>query len=344
MLSMLVRLSVPGRDAGGGPQPHPAYGDQLNDRAAPGVPAEGRVAVTWQEEPGHFADGEPYSLRVPGYAFRDLRFGPLGPETRISPRVAPAVIGLGFLEAVDEATLEALADPDDRDGDGISGRVNRVWDVAARRPAAGRFGWKATVPTLRQQAAAAALGDIGLTTSLFPAQNCPPVQRACRDATGGGRPELPDGFLDKLTFYTQTLAVPARRGAHEAGERLFVAIGCAGCHQPTLRTGRHPTQPRLSSQVIQPFTDLLLHDLGEGLADGRPDFEATGREWRTPPLWGIGLVELVNGHTLFLHDGRARGLAEAILWHGGEAEGARERFRTMPRGDRHALLAFLGSL
>ncbi|HEX9648783.1 MAG TPA: di-heme oxidoredictase family protein, partial [Alphaproteobacteria bacterium] len=276
-----------------------------------------------------------------------LAFGPLGDDAMLSPRVAPATIGLGLLEAVPEATILALADPADADGDGVSGRPNRVAGEVGGGIALGRFGWKANQPSLRRQNAAAALGDIGLTSTLFPDENCAAPQDACRAAKSGGAPELSDAFLDKLTLYTRLLAVPRQRGADAEpvrhGEQLFRAAGCAACHMPTLVTGAHPLA-ELAGQVIHPFTDLLLHDMGEGLADGRPDFAATGREWRTAPLWGLGLVETVNGHTYFLHDGRARNLAEAILWHGGEAEAARERFRALPRGDREALLAFLRSL
>jgi len=348
MLSMLVRLSLPGADAHGGPRPHPVYGDQLGDRAIPGVKPEGRAVLTWSETEGRFPDGERFTLRAPQLRFADLAYGPLGRDILTSVRVAPAVIGLGLLEAVPEATIRALADPEDRDGDGISGRVNMVWDIAAGGPALGRFGWKANAPNLRQQNAAAAQGDIGLTTTLFPDQSCSAAQAACRRATAGGTPEVSDEFLDKLTFYTQTLAVPARRTAADAavrrGEALLTALGCAVCHRPTLMTGPHPTVPLLSNQTIHPFTDLLLHDMGEGLADGRPDFLASGREWRTPPLWGIGLVRAVNDHGFLLHDGRARGLVEAILWHGGEGEAARNRFMALPKAERDALIAFLESL
>jgi CxxC motif-containing protein (DUF1111 family) len=348
LLSMLVRLSVPGTDAHGGPRPDPVYGDQLNDRAILGVPAEGRPTVEWEERPGSYGDGTAFSLREPHWRIDDLAYGPLGAGVMLSPRVAPAVIGLGLLEAVPEATIQALADPDDADGDGISGRMNTVWDAVAKRPALGRFGWKANQPTVMQQNAAAAQGDIGLTTSLFPAQSCSPAQTACGAAITGGDPELSDAFLEKLTLYTRVLAVPGRRDLDDPsvrqGEALFTSIGCAACHTPTLVTGDGADEPGNRRQTIHPFTDLLLHDMGPGLADGRPDFLASGREWRTPPLWGIGLVRVTNDHEFFLHDGRARGFAEAILWHGGEAERAREAFRTLPPGDRDELLAFLRSL
>jgi CxxC motif-containing protein (DUF1111 family) len=248
---------------------------------------------------------------------------------------------------VPDTVLLGLADPDDADGDGISGRVNRVWDVEREVVAIGRFGWKSNQPTIRQQVSHAAAGDIGITSTPAPADACTPPQKDCRAAPSGGTPELSDAFLDKLVLYSQTLAVPHRRHAGdsqvERGGGLFVAAGCAGCHRPTLQTGPHAL-PQLAQQTIHPFTDLLLHDLGEGLADGRPDFEAGGSEWRTAPLWGLGLIRDVNGHELLLHDGRARGPAEAILWHGGEAQRAREAFRAMPRADREALVAFLRSL
>lgn len=347
MESMLVRISVPGRDAHGGPRPHPVYSDQIQDRAIPGVPAEARVVLAWEETSGKYADGEAYTLRRPKISFADPAYGPLGTDVMTSPRVAPAMIGLGLLEALPEEVLLARADPDDANRDGISGRPNRVWDVANGRPALGRFGWKANQPSLRQQSAGAAAGDIGIISTLATADACTATQSACRALPSGGTPEMSDEFLAKLVLYARTLAVPDRRKGGDpqarAGEALFSATGCTACHTPTQRTGAHELAA-LTNQTIHPFTDLLLHDMGEGLADGRPDFEADGREWRTTPLWGLGLIQTVNGHELLLHDGRARGVAEAILWHGGEAEAARERFRAMPKADRDALLAFLGSL
>ena len=344
---LLIRLSVPGALADGRAPGDPRYGTQLQDRALPSIPVEGRVAIRYEEIHGAYADGEPYTLLAPRYELEDLAFGPLHPDARLSPRVGPAVIGLGLLEAIPEPAIRALADPDDRDGDGISGRPNEVWDVRRGAMALGRFGWKANVPTVEQQVAAAFHGDVGITSTLFPDENCPPVQTDCRAALHGGVPEVPDERLLKVVFYTRTLAVPAMRDVDDpevrAGARAFLQAGCAKCHAPTFTTGEHAI-PALSHQVIYPYTDLLLHDMGEGLADGRPDFQATGREWRTPPLWGIGLVPTVNRHTRFLHDGRARNLAEAILWHEGEGAAAREAFRTMPRAARAALLRFLESL
>lgn len=346
--SMLIRLSVPGATPEGGPREHPLYGGQLNELAIPDVPAEGRTLIAYNEMPGQFADGIKFSLRKPSYTFTQLSFGPLGPDTMISPRVAPQMIGLGLLEAVPDETLLALADPNDADGDGISGRVNRVWDTQAKRKAVGRFGWKANVPNLLQQDASAARGDIGLTTSMFPAQNCPPGQTACAAQTTGGEPEISDEFMEKLILYSRLLAVPAQRNPNDPqvrrGAELFAAANCNACHVTTLKTRADAALPELANQTFHPFTDLLLHDMGEGLADNRPDFEASGREWRTPPLWGIGLFHTVNRHTNFLHDGRARNLDEAILWHGGEGEASKEAYRAMSKDERDALLAYLGSL
>jgi CxxC motif-containing protein (DUF1111 family) len=344
---LLFRLSVPGEDPHGQPAPEPTYGGQLQDRSIQRVAPEGSVRITYEEVPGKLADGTKYSLLKPTYEITDLASGPLAPDTMISPRIAPAVFGVGLLEAVPDATIRANADPDDRDDDGISGRANTVWDVAKQQMALGRFGWKANVPTVEQQNAGAFQGDIGITSEMFPEQPCTPAETACLAAPNGGEPELDAHKLDRVTFYTRTLAVPARRGVKQdevkRGEELFRSMGCSSCHLPTLETGESDI-PELSNQTIHPFTDLLLHDMGPGLADGRPDGEATGREWRTAPLWGIGLQSTVNKHTRFLHDGRARNLEEAILWHGGEAKAAQEEYVQMPGEDRKALLAYLRSL
>jgi CxxC motif-containing protein (DUF1111 family) len=347
LLSVLIRLSIPGQTDSGGPAPEPTYGGQLQPKAIPGVLPEGNAFVSYEEIPGAFPDGETYSLRRPIYTF-ELGRSAMDAATLRSPRAAPAMIGLGLLEAIPEEDILAAADPDDTNGDGISGRPNRVWDAASGTKALGRFGWKANQPTLAQQTAGAFLGDMGITTTLFSSQECTSMEADCLDAPNGGVPEASALILERVTFYSTTLAVPARRDWKDPtvvlGKQRFFEAGCGGCHSPAFHTGTLEDFPELSSQTIRPFTDLLLHDMGEELADGRPDFEADGREWRTPPLWGIGLVEVVNGHTNLLHDGRARGLLEAVLWHGGEAEASREAFRAMPREDRSALLRFLESL
>jgi CxxC motif-containing protein (DUF1111 family) len=349
-----VRISVPGADEHGGPRPVPAYGDQIQDRGIPGVPAEATPSIAWQEIDGAYGDGTPYTLRRPVVSLTNPAYGPLPADLLTSFRVANPMIGLGLLESVPVDTLHALADPDDRDGDGVSGRVNIVWDAGSKTMAEGRFGWKANAPSLVHQNAGAALGDMGITTPVHRADLCSPGQEACLAAAAAanptGEPEMGFDLFLRLTVFSRLVAVPAQRDADapavRRGERAFRDIGCASCHMPTLIAGKanDGVKPEFAGQVFHPFTDLLVHDMGEGLADGRPDFLATGSEWRTTPLWGIGLTEAVNGHTFFLHDGRARNLAEAILWHGGEAHAAKERFRSLPAPGRADLLAFLNSL
>ena len=344
---LLLRLSIPGTDATGAPLPDPNYGSQLQDRAIRQIPPEGRLILTYTEIPGTYPDGQPYTLLSPRYDFADLAFGPLHPDLLFSPRVAPAVFGAGLLAAIPESVILAQADPADADGDGISGRPNMVWNWRHDKAALGRFGWKANQPTVEQQVAAAFLGDIGITSPLFPEENCPPLQTDCQSAPNGGAPELPAERLQKITFYNRTLAVPAMRNLDDPqvaqGAKLFLSAGCAACHTPQYVTGESDI-PALSHQTIYPYTDLLLHDMGDGLADNRPDFLANGREWRTPPLWGLGLIETVNGHTRLLHDGRARSITEAVLWHGGEGEKARNNFSGLSQQERAALIAFLNSL
>ena len=343
---LLLRLSVTGEALRGGPMPHPVYGGQLQDRSVPGVPAEGRIAITTEDIVGTFADGTRYTLQQPTYAVADPAFGDPGDGLLIGPRIAPQIIGMGLLEAVPASTIRAAADPDDADGDGISGRTNTVWDEVANEPALGRFGWKANVPSVRQQTAGAFNGDLGVTSPVFPDEDCTPAQDVCAATPDGGSPEIDDDTFDAVVFYTRVLSVPAARGADDAavrrGAKVFADSGCASCHTPTLRTGGSDIDA-LSRQTIHPFTDLLLHDMGPDLADGRPDFEASGSEWRTPPLWGIGLVSKINGHTRFLHDGRARTLLEAVLWHGGEAESSADAVRSLPEADRAALISYLES-
>jgi CxxC motif-containing protein (DUF1111 family) len=346
LVSMLFRLSVPGAAPDGGPLPDPIYGGQLSGGSVLGVAAEGRGIVAYTEVRGAYPDGEPYSLLMPSYRVEDWAYGEPGAGLMISPRVAPAMPGMGLLEAIPEADILARADADDVDGDGISGRPNYVYDLRAEAPRLGRFGWKANQPTVEQQVAGAFVGDIGITSPLFPAENgTAPQQLGSRP--GGGEPEIEEADLADVVAYARTLAVPARRDWQvpdvKKGSELFDALGCAACHVREQRTAASDI-PALSSQTIHPYTDLLLHDMGDSLSDGRPDYRAEGNEWRTPPLWGIGLVHAVNGHTRFLHDGRARSLEEAVLWHAGEGAAARARFRGLSPPDRRALIGFLQSL
>ncbi|MGG6295772.1 di-heme oxidoredictase family protein [Leptolyngbya sp. AN02str] len=310
----------------------PGIGTQVQEHAVYGFEPEAQVHISWRTHTGIYGDGTSFSLRSPQIAIRQRNGQPLSSSVMTSPRIPAPVFGLGLLEAVPEADILQLADPDDRDGNGISGKPNYVWDVEKQAEVLGRFGWKANNPTLLQQNAAAYVNDMGVTNPLFPEPD--------------GSVEVSDRELTAATVYVQTLGVPARtlldNSQVQQGERLF-ANTCASCHIPTLQTGNHPIAA-LAQQTIHPYTDLLLHDMGTGLADQRPDFRATGTEWRTPPLWGIGLTQTVLPYSGFLHDGRARTLEEAILWHGGEAEAAKEQFRTMSQSDRAALIQFLRSL
>ncbi len=351
-VSMLVRLSVPASETDdltrSGLVPEPNYGGQFQDAAIPGVEPEGRVRVSYEPVTLTFADGHQVTLRKPRLAFSDLAYGEMHPATLFSARVAPPMIGLGLLEAIPEADLLAHADPNDDDGDGISGRANRVWDSANNTTAMGRFGWKAGQPGVLQQSAGAFANDMGLNSHLVPTDSCAPSQTACLAMPNGGEVEVSDSVLNSVVFYSRTLAVPARRNVEDPqvlkGKALFHEANCQGCHIPKFTTGAQAPEPELANQTIRPYTDLLLHDMGPGLADGRPEFLANGQEWRTAPLWGIGLTEAVNGHTQFLHDGRARNLMEAVLWHGGEAAASRDKVLTFDADQRAALLAFLNSL
>ncbi|MDZ7601187.1 MAG: di-heme oxidoredictase family protein [Hoeflea sp.] len=335
--------------------PDPVYGGQLQDLAVPGLKAEGRMLIAYAEQKVELGDGTVVSLRKPAYSVADLGYGPLDPETTLSPRMTPPMTGLGLIEAIHPADIIARADPDDKDGDGISGRVALSRDPATGAIALGRFGWKAQNATVRQQSAGAFAGDIGISTPDVPLSHgdCTPAQTACLELPTGVQPglgdaEAPDPVLELVTFYAENLAVPARRDVDDktvlAGKQLFYDLGCASCHTPKYVTSRQAENPAHRFQLIWPYSDFLLHDMGEGLADGQAVGAADGREWRTPPLWGIGLTEVVNGHTFFLHDGRARNLSEAILWHGGEAQAARDRFAGLDKAGRDSLVKFLESL
>lgn len=342
--SLLTRVSIPGTDEYGGPLAIPGYGAQMQDKATTGKAPEAKVKIDYTEIPFTFADGETVSLRKPAYTMNNP-YKPLPPGYMMSIRLAPPVFGLGLLELVPDETLLSFADENDANGDGISGRPNYVHDPISNKKVLGRFGLKANNPNLMVQVASAFHQDIGITSYLFPRESS-----FGQDQYDGlhDDPEIADSMLDATTFYVRTLAVPARRDVSNAvalqGERIFKQLNCAGCHIPTMYTGVDVRLPVLSNQRIHPYTDLLLHDLGDDLADGRPDYVANGNEWRTPPLWGIGLFAKTNGTPYYLHDGRARTLTEAILWHGGEAKRSKDAFVQLTKADRDALLKFLQSL
>ena len=340
--------------------PDPTYGVQLQDLAVPGLAAEGKVAVAYTEETVTLAGGETVSLRKPHYAVTDLAYGPLGQATTVSPRVAPPMIGLGLIEAIPDADILAHADPDDKNGDGIRGRAAIVRDHRSGQLAIGRFGWKAQNATVRDQVADAFVNDIGISTPDQPNAygDCTAKEPHCLAMPTGvqkrlGDTEAPGPILDLVTFYSENLAVPARRKASFPdvlhGKEMFYQSGCAACHTPKFVTrddlkGSDGKATAQAFQLIWPYSDFLLHDMGNGLSDGQQVGVASGRDWRTPPLWGIGLTQTVSGQQAYLHDGRARTLTEAILWHGGEAEKARNNFANLSQGDRQALINFLESL
>ncbi len=348
---LLFRISIPGTNQYGGPKAHPVYGTQLADKAIKGHLPEVIPTIRYEEIPGTFPDGTSYRLRKPIYTFENAFYGAIEADAMTSPRIAPAMIGMGLLDAISTQEMIARSDPEDKNNDGISGEVNWVWNHEREQLAVGKYGWKAETATLRQQIADAAINDMGISNAVFTEQNCTAEQTQCLSALNGTTNdphELTDQQLNELEIYLEFLAVPARDPVDHPvalkGENLFSQAGCNSCHFDTWTTGDEHRQWRLRNQVIHPYTDLLLHDLGAGLADHRPTFNANGREWRTAPLWGIGMTERVNGHTYFLHDGRARNLEEAILWHGGEAENAKQTYMNFSKEDRESLITFLKTL
>jgi CxxC motif-containing protein (DUF1111 family) len=361
-VSMFLRLSIPPQNDEQRAQiasgeklviAEPTYGGQLQDLAVPGAKGEGRMRIAYTEQAVALAGGEVISLRKPEYYITDLAYGALHPAVQMSPRVAPPMIGLGLLEAIHPADILGMADPEDQDNDGISGKIS--WLNQNGHQVIGRFGWKASAASVIQQSADAFAGDIGLSSPLAPRHwgDCTARQRECLELASGvqkhlGDTEAPDPVLGLVAFYSKNLAVPARRNVSTKdvlkGKEIFYSIGCQDCHRAKYVTSREAEQKEHRFQLIWPYTDLLLHDMGEGLADHRPAGRASGREWRTAPLWGIGLTETVNGHSYLLHDGRARNLSEAILWHGGEAQAARAGFANLAAKERRHLLSFLKSL
>lgn len=347
LMTHVVRLSVMDPEAGLNKfVSEPNYGGQLQNQSLPGVPVEGRAVIHFSEVKRSLSDGEQVLLRSPELSIEQLGYGELADNFRASVRMAPVLTGLGLLDAVPEEQLLDWEDPQDADGDGISGRVNRVFDIAGQQETIGRFGWKAEQPSVKQQSAGAFHADIGISSSLFEGQNCTASQIDCQQKPHGGSLEISDKLLDRVALYVGNLAVPASSADdanNQVGKALFAEAGCQKCHRSTLVTGESE-HAWLSNRTIHPYTDLLLHDMGEELADNRPVFAASGREWRTPPLWGIGLAKKVAPQTGFLHDGRARNVLEAILWHGGEAQQSREAVEQMTQTQRRQLIEFIESL
>jgi CxxC motif-containing protein (DUF1111 family) len=315
-------------DAAG--NPHPKMGSVLQPQSTGGGVEGYAKLVSWTETNG---------LRKPNYSFE----GGAVP-THFSVRSTPQLVGMGLLEAIPEGVVQGMADPDDADKDGISGRMNIVSDPVTGLPHLGRFGWKAGKSSVKHQIAGAFNTDMGVMSSVMPKPDCGSEQTDC----GNNGAEVADSSLKHLVDYISLLGVAARRDYQDPaalrGEALFASAGCAACHVPTVNTGAYHPKGELRNQTIHPYTDLLLHDMGPGLADNLPESLASGSEWRTAPLWSIGLAEGVSEGASFLHDGRARTIKEAILWHGGEGEKAANNFKAMPAADADALIRFLGSL
>ncbi len=368
LLQGVLLLGSSESDPRRGATPDPVYGGQLQSqsialahqlRNVRGVEhanlsssnrPEAYPHIRFEERHFSYPDGASVTLRRPRVVLKQIGYGPLAASTRMSLRMAPPILGAGLLEAIPQSAIDAGADPEDHDGDGVSGRVNWVWDFEHDRRAPGRFGWKANRASLKVQVAAALASDMGITSTLFPEQPCTEAQPECRRGPHGSDAdglEISDALLDTVVEFNQLIAVPARRKEDHPmvrqGRTLFYRARCNGCHTPSYRTGEDAPAP-LAGQTIWPYTDLLLHDMGPELADGRPDYEASGSEWRTPPLWGVGLSQAVNGARGLLHDGRARSVEEAILWHGGEATKSRAAFIELDKDDRKALIAFVKSL
>ncbi len=349
---LLFRMSV-GLDNIGNAIPEPNYGGQFQDKAVTtanlGVLREGGVSVSYEEISGNYADGMPYTMHKPIYNFIGLNYGAFDANMMYSPRIAQQIPGLGLLENIPESIILALSDENDSNNDGISGKANMVWNVEKQALSLGRFGWKANIPTLKQQTAGAFNGDIGITTSIFPKHDLTTNQQNMyANIPNGGNPEVDDNALEKIVNYVKMLSVPARRDFKDTevlqGKTIFTNLKCGSCHYEKFETGNNSPIVALNNQKIRPYTDLLLHDMGAGLADNRPDYKATGTEWRTPPLWGIGLLQTVNNHTFLLHDGRARNVEEAILWHSGEAEKSKNDFKKLSSQERKNLIKFVNSL
>ena len=376
LTSTLVRLSTLGNEAEklkqSGVIPHPVYGDQIQSQSIslahqlrhsqkPGtlkhdVAPEAYIYINWVENKFTYPDQHSVMLRSPQLDFQSLGYGPLGEDTLYSIRVAPTLHGMGLVSLIAEQDILDLSDEDDINQDGISGRANQVWDVEKQATAMGRFGLKSNKPTLKMIVAGAFTNDLGITNSLAPNQPCTDLQPSCLNIPNGNDKvdghkvpvELPDPLLELVVNFNRDLAPVERRNSKDkdvlAGRELFYQTGCNQCHNPRFVTQKSEQTPHLSEQIIWPYSDFLLHDMGPDLADGRPDFLATGNEWRTPPLWGVGLLSQVNGMATLLHDGRARTVEEAILWHGGEAESAKSRFVSLEKEDRERLIKFVNSL
>lgn len=342
---LLMRFSLAGSGPNGEPNPVPGYGTQLQNRSIDGVAPEAHFLFYYNIFNETYADGSNFPMHDPVFNVID-QYTPMPPNVLFTLRNGSPVYGLGLLEAVSDEEILSRVDETDDNVDYISGRANYVWNVKSQQFEIGKLGWKASNPTIEQQTAGAFHEDMGVTSEGYFETEIGEGQS--NSTTGfGPEPDVEESVIDQVSYYLRTLAVPAPRNLDDPqvmhGRQIFYDLNCNGCHTPQLTTGNSAI-PQLANQTIYPYTDLLIHDMGEILADGRPDFDASTNEWRTPPLWGLGLTAIVNPNARYLHDGRASSIEEAILWHGGEAHWAKEYFKSLPAEDREALLAFLNAL
>jgi CxxC motif-containing protein (DUF1111 family) len=342
---LLIRLSEDGTDEHGGPKGLTGFGGQLqNFSGKPTIPIEANFTITYLSIQELFPDQEVVILKKPTYILGN-KYMEMPANYKTSPRVASLMVGLGLLEAVSETTILDFVDEFDQNKDGISGRPNYGWSPEYNKMMLGRFGWKAAMPSLKEQSAGALNQDMGLTNPVFRSENCE-GQTNCINT--GVKTDVDLEQLELFTFYCQTVAVPAPRNLKDSsvqrGKATFKKIGCDKCHRPSMKTGNLHPIAALNNQLIFPYTDMLLHDMGNDLSDGRQDFTATGNEWRTPPLWGIGLSLVVNNHIRLMHDGRADGYEEAILWHGGEGAKSKKEYKLLTKSQRVDLINFLKNL
>ena len=312
---------------------------------------EAYVFIKWETKTVQYPDKQKVTLKSPTPVFQSLGYDAIEKETLVSLRTAPMIQGMGLIELIPQSQIDALIDKNDSNQDGISGRSNHVWDSVKKETVSGRFGAKANKATLTLTIAGAFANDLGISNPLVKTQPCTIHQPECSTAANGNDQdgvELNQSQLDRVVFFNRNLAPLAARNLDKKdvikGRSLFYDTGCNQCHNPHFKTGVDKDLPHLSNQTIWPYSDLLLHDMGIELADNRPDFEASGQEWRTPPLWGIGLRETVNGNQSLLHDGRANTIEEAILWHGGEAQTVTESFMNLKKKDRGKLILFVESI
>jgi CxxC motif-containing protein (DUF1111 family) len=330
MTKYLVRVGI---DAKG--TPHPQLGATLQSQSkTKGQPGEAEITVAGFEEiTQNYADGTPFTVRKPIYKFNGVT------PPFFSVRLAPQLVGQGLLEAIDESTVAGMQ------AQNKAGKLRTVSDPETGQTRLGRFGWKGGQARLKQQIAAALNNDMGVPTTIFPTLDrgtaVPPV-------TVASNAMLPAEDLENMFRYVALLGIPPRRNMDDPavikGEQLFTQAQCSKCHTPVMKTSPYHPMAELRNQTIRPFTDMMLHDMGPGLAENMAEGTASPSEWRTAPLWGIGATAGVSGGEGYLHDGRARTLAEAILWHGGEAQPSREAFWKMAAADRDALVKFLQSL